>query len=199
MLKLILGLACCFATAEVRAGEILIEENQIGFCAVDGQVLTSVEGYTGSGYADTDIGPDHSGSWSVSAASAGVHALVWRYGNGGGDLGYRPGRLVLNGEVARESLSFPHTGDWTNWMETDTVWVELAEGYNSIRLEALSASGLGNIDYLKVAGADIAPASCVPIYVLEVGQNDPRGIWPNIPIPLIRSRTYIFLFPQRSA
>ena len=50
MLKLILGLACCFATAEVRAGEILIEENQIGFCAVDGQVLTSVEGYTGSGY-----------------------------------------------------------------------------------------------------------------------------------------------------
>ena len=102
-----------------------------------------------------------------------MHALIWRYGNGGGDLGDRPGRLVLNGEVARESLSFPHTGDWTNWMETDTVWVELAEGYNSIRLEAFSASGLGNIEYLKVAGADIAFASCVPIYVLEVGHDDP--------------------------
>jgi len=152
------------------AEEIVIEEDAVGFCSVDGSVMTSVEGYTGSGYADTDIGLGYSVSWSVFAAESGIGALVWRYGNGG-SISQRPSRLVINGATARDSVFFPHTGKWTSWQESDTLWVELAAGYNSIRLEALASSGTVNIDYLKVIGAGIEPVVCVPSYVLSVGQN----------------------------
>ena len=56
-----------------------------------------MEGFTGSGYADTGIGADYSASWSVSAPAVGQYALVWRYGNGGVDGTDRPARVVLNG------------------------------------------------------------------------------------------------------
>lgn len=171
----ILGLACCLVAVASWAGEITIQEGEIGFCGVDGEVLARVEGCTGSGYADTDIGPDYSTSWSVNAPAAGEYPLVWRYGNGGGDGTDRPARVVLNGTVALEHFSFPHSGDWTNWTESDTLRLELAAGYNSIRLEALSGSGLGNIDYLKVNGEDVAPVQCVPTYVLSAAANDPLG------------------------
>ena len=140
---------------------------EFGFCGFEGEVLDRVEGFTGSGYDDTDIGLDYSVSWSVSAPAAGQYALVWRYGNGGGDGTDRPARVVLNGRVAREQFSFSDTGDWTNWTESDTLRLALAAGYNSIRLEALSISGLGNIDYLKVDGEGIAAVECVPTYVLR--------------------------------
>ncbi len=170
--------ACAFiggmAAAQAAAEEVVIEEGATGFCAVDGSIMTSVEGYTGSGYADTDIGAGYSVSWSVQAGQSGPAALVWRYGNGG-DIRQRAARLVINGTTARDSVLFPHTGKWTNWRERDTLWVELASGYNSIRLEALEPSGLVNIDYLKVVGAGVEVVACVPSYVLTVVSNDERG------------------------
>ncbi len=164
----------CLCISHAAAEEIIIQEDAVGFCSVDGSVMTSVEGYTGTGYADTDIGLGYSVSWSVFAAEAGTGALVWNYGNGG-NLSERPGRLVINGATARDSVIFPHTSKWTNWRDLDTVWVELDAGYNSIRLEALESSGLVNIDYLKVIGPGVMPVECVPSYVLSVGQNDERG------------------------
>ena len=169
-----LGLLSSLFTVQLSAMEIIIEERETGFCAVDGEVLSSVEGYTGKGYADTDIAAKNSVSWSVNAEEAGTVGLIWRYGNGGGDRGDRPGRLVINGG-ALGSVSFPHTGTWSNWTQSDTTWVELDLGYNSIRLEALSASGLGNIDYLKVFGKGLSPSPCQPIYVLKIGQSHPLG------------------------
>ena len=85
------------------AEEIVIEEDAVGFCSVDGSVMTSVEGYTGSGYADTDIGLGYSVSWSVFATESGTGALVWRYANGG-SISLRPGRLVVSGATARDSV-----------------------------------------------------------------------------------------------
>ncbi len=177
-LRLLMRLACVYfggvVAGPARAEEIVIEENTAGFCAVDGSIMTSVEGYTGSGYADTDIGLGYSVSWSVQAVQSGPSALVWRYGNGG-NISQRAARLVINGTTARDSVLFPHTGKWTNWREHDTLWVELASGYNSIRLEALEPSGLVNIDYLKIVGTGVEPVACVPTYVLSVGANDGRG------------------------
>ena len=169
------GLACSLLAVACWGQEITIQEGEVGFCGVDGEVLDRVEGFTGSGYADTDIGLDYSASWSVSAPAAAQYALVWRYGNGGGDGTDRPARVVLNGTVAREQFSFPHTGDWTNWTESDTLRLALAAGYNSIRLEARSSSGLGNIDYVKVDGEAIAAVECVPTYVLSAAASDPIG------------------------
>lgn len=166
-LLLIISLAAFQAVAQ----EFIIQENELGFCSVDGTIMTSVAGYTGDGYADTDRGIGKSISWAIAAETAGPCSLSWRYGNGGGS-GDRPARVLINGATAIESFSFQHTGEWTNWTDSDTVVVDLNAGVNTIRLEAHSVDGLGNYDYLTVIGEGFSPADCMPDYTLLVSQND---------------------------
>jgi hypothetical protein len=54
------------------AQELIIQENELGFCNVDGNIMTSVQGYTGSGYADTDFGVGKSISWQINVPIAGI-------------------------------------------------------------------------------------------------------------------------------
>lgn len=158
----------------LTAQELIIQENETGFCAVDGTIQTSVSGYTGDGYADTDRGVGKSISWAVNAEQAGTYGITWRYGNGGGS-GDRPATLLLNGVVALARVNFPHTGTWTNWTESDTTFVELATGNTTIRIEAHSEDGLGNYDYVTFIGEGLSAAECIPSYILMVGQNDAAG------------------------
>jgi hypothetical protein len=48
----------------------------------------------------------------------------------------------------------------TTYIETSPVDVNLTAGIKDIRLEATTADGLGNIDYMKVTGTDPQAASC---------------------------------------
>lgn len=173
MRLILIGLCTIFFTlASLDAQVLIIQENEMGFCAVDGQIMTSVPGYTGAGYADTDRGVGKSISWSIDAADAGTYTLLWRYANGGGS-GDRPARMLLNGSTYLDTLNFPHTGEWTNWTESDSLKVDLVAGTNQIRLEAYSQDGLGNYDYFKVVGEGISPADCVPSYTVEVASSNP--------------------------
>jgi pectate lyase len=80
--------------------------------------------------------------------------LAWRYAS----TTDRPASMIVNGtEVG--SLDFPTTGDWSSW-GTATTTADLADGENSIRLEALSSSGLANIDSLTVTGIGATPGTC---------------------------------------
>ncbi|MGC9364019.1 MAG: InlB B-repeat-containing protein [Fidelibacterota bacterium] len=152
------------------AQELMIQENEPGFCAIDGSIETSVTGYTGDGYADTERGVGKSITWSVNAASAGIYSIKWRYANGGGS-GDRPVRLLINHETALDTVNFPHTGEWTNWTISDSVEVELIKGKNQVRIEAYNPDGTANYDYVVFSGPDLSPADCVPSYILTVGQN----------------------------
>ncbi|MBI5474656.1 MAG: hypothetical protein HY961_20145 [Ignavibacteriae bacterium] len=154
----------------VHAQEIIIQENEMGFCSVDGVIATSVAGYTGSGYADSDPGVGKSISWQFTVPAQGTYALMWRYGLGG-NPGDRNARLLLNGNLTIDTVRFPHTGAWTNWTLSIPVNVTLAPGSYKLRIEAYSASGLANVDYVKVIGA-AAPDSCTPSYVLTVAANN---------------------------
>jgi len=154
--------------------EIIIQEYETGFCSVDGSIQTSVRGYTGDGYADTDRGIGKSVSWSVYITKAGTYYLKWRYGNGGGS-GDRPAKLLINLQIAIDTVNFAHTGTWDNWTISDSVSVTLTEGYNNIRLEAYSQDGLANIDYISISGEDVQPIDCVNIYTLKVSQNIEEG------------------------
>jgi pectate lyase len=128
-----ISLAVILNAIPLMAQPFVIQENEIGFCNVDGAVLTDVSGYTGSGYADTDRGEGKSINWSVRAGTSGPCTLRWRYANGGGS-GDRPARILINGITAIDSFNFPHTGSWTNWVESDSAYVNLETGYNMIRL-----------------------------------------------------------------
>ncbi|MCF7805086.1 MAG: T9SS type A sorting domain-containing protein [Candidatus Marinimicrobia bacterium] len=167
-----------FITAGLNAEEIIIQENETGFCNVDGTIVLKednpgdpiAEGATGDGYADTGFGVDVSISWSVYAEVAGTYTLLWRYAVGG-DAGDRPGELLINGASYLETVNFPHTSEWYDWTVSDSLEVELEAGTNKIRLEAHKENGLGNYDYLKVVGDGISASECTPSYTVSVGQN----------------------------
>ena len=63
----------------------------------------------------------------------------------------RPGKLLINGTPSISSIDFPATASFTTWEEL-SVNIPLSAGQNTIRLEATTANGLANIDYLKVSG-----------------------------------------------
>ncbi|MBN2715379.1 MAG: hypothetical protein JXX14_05960, partial [Deltaproteobacteria bacterium] len=138
--------------------DLLIQENTVGFCNVDGAVYNDQSGYTGDGFANTDNALGNGIEWSV-ASPAGqntVATLTFRYANGG--AANRPANLIVNG-TSQGSVSFPVTGGWTNWTTVQTSAV-LTEEINSILLEATAADGLGNVDWLTVSGPGLTTGDC---------------------------------------
>jgi pectate lyase len=154
--------------------EVIIQENEIGFCFVDGIIESTVPGYEGTGYANPDAGVGVSMAWNVIAESADTYHLRWRYALGG-NPGDRPARLLINGVEAIETINFAHTTDWDNWVLTDSVAVNFDAGSNNIRIEAYSESGLANYDYLCVLGEGITASECNNFYTLSIDQNFEEG------------------------
>ena len=163
--------------APVEPG-LIIQEDQPGFAAVDGKVYprqgsTSVTGYTGTGFADGDPGVGKAIAWSGKAEAAGTYRLVWRYAFGGLATNTRDAKLAVNGVTAADSVVFAYTTDWNMWQETPALEVQLAAGSNFIQLAALGASGLANIDYLKIVGDGLTPDN--PSFSLTVASGDPAA------------------------
>jgi hypothetical protein len=139
------------------AGNIIIQEDTTGFCGVDGLVESEWANYTGAGYANTDNALGNGINWKISVPSDGNYTFVWRYALVTGD---RTAKLIVNGNIVVPSISFPASGAVTTYIETSPVDVNLTAGIKDIRLEATTADGLGNIDYMKVTGTDPQAASC---------------------------------------
>lgn len=159
----------------ITAQELIIQENELGFCAIDGQILTSVQGYTGDGYADTDYGVGKSITWQINVPDSGTYVIRWRYGNGG-TVEDRNATLLINGVVAKDTIYFPHTGTWTNWTMSDSLFLDLAAGDNKVRIEAQLPSGLGNYDYMSVLGEGVTGSQCTPSYIISsLNTNIPDG------------------------
>ncbi|HMJ57066.1 MAG TPA: CBM35 domain-containing protein [Polyangiaceae bacterium] len=168
-------------TSEVappEPGVTVLQEDELGFCAVDGKVLpregsTTITGFSGPGFADGDPGIGASISWSVKADASGKYAFIWRYAFGGLEANLRDARLLVNGVVVAESVAFAYTNTWNDWQETPPLSIDLAAGANFIRMEALYPSGLANLDYLKILGEGIRPDT--PHFSLKVSAHPPAG------------------------
>ena len=135
---------------------ITLDENQAGFCDVDGWIESIHAGFIGDGYANTNNIIGSSIVWSIDAPTAGEYVLQWRYANA---VGSRSGN-VLNGGMVMSNISFPPTGAWSNWQLSDQVILNLFEGQNSITLRATTTNGLPNIDYLQVTGLAPVAGGC---------------------------------------
>jgi pectate lyase len=161
--------------------ELIIQEDTLGFCAIDGKVYprdgsTSITGYTGTGFADSDLGAGKGISWSVKSERAGLAKIVWRYAFGGAATNLRDGRLTVNGAVVADPVVFPYTGtstdtSWNNWVESAPLAIPLVAGANYIRLEGIHEGGLANIDWVKLIGDGITADN--PSFTLSVTPNDP--------------------------
>jgi hypothetical protein len=139
------------------AGNIIIQENTTGFCSVNGAIESEWAGYTGAGYANTTNASGNGINYKISIPSDGNYTFVWRYSLVTGD---RIAKLNVNGTTVIPSISFPASGANTTYILTTPVDVNLTAGLKDIRLEATTADGLGNIDYMKITGNNPAAASC---------------------------------------
>jgi hypothetical protein len=162
---------------------LTIEENTNGFCSIDGSVLSSNSGYTGTGYADTNSATGAGVSWSVNIPSAGTYTLKWRYASASD----RPANLKVDGTVVASNVAFASTGSWTTWVTTGTTSVSLAAGTRVIRLEATTSAGLGNIDNMTITGVSPTAVACSGVKSattdnVPIMEESSMSLWPN---PLI--------------
>lgn len=117
------------------------------------QIDAAHSGFTGEGYVDTY---NEIGSYievDYDAPKAGLYNLGVRYVHGKADT--RPAELFVNGKVAKPSIPFTTTGEWTVWT-TITTPIELQAGRNVIRIVALGAQGLVNIDHFSFFPEEIS-------------------------------------------
>lgn len=134
--------------------EVVIQENEEGFCNVDGVIDNNNLGYTGDGFANTANELSNAVTWQITS-DAGSHTFNWRHATSNSN---RPATLKVNG-TSMGTVTFDNTNSWTNW-ETTSFTVDLSSGTKTITLEALTSRGLGNIDYMAINGPNVSTADC---------------------------------------
>uniref|UniRef100_UPI003563C30E T9SS type A sorting domain-containing protein n=1 Tax=Mariniflexile sp. TaxID=1979402 RepID=UPI003563C30E len=159
-------------------------------------------GFTGSGFANTANATGQGVEWKIGG-SAGNYTFNWRYAS----TSNRPGNLIVNGSVVASNIAFNSTGIWTSWTTVSTT-VNLPLGVKTVRLEATTSSGLGNIDYMEVTGPDAVELSCASSgkmaggkEVLSIEQNLENtkvSIYPNpssskiaVVLPISKFNNYV--------
>ena len=121
--------------------ELQAEDHDFTLAAIE----TEHEGYTGTGYVNTD---NYVGAWlrvHQAIPEAADYLVTVRYANGSSN---RAARVLLNSSEVLP-VNFTSTGAWTNWQEVGFV-LTLPIDDVSIELEALGSGGLPNIDKLTI-------------------------------------------------
>lgn len=120
-----------------------------------GSVDSNNEGFTGTGFVNTD---NNAGEWwegSVNVATTGTYNVRFRYANGSTD---RPMSLDVNSTEQISNLSFPNTGTWTTWGYAQFS-LNLNAGSNTLRFTALGGSGAANLDRIDVCSGEALSVS----------------------------------------
>lgn len=177
-----------------------IQENETGFCSVEGSVDSNNAGFSGAGFANTTNASSAGINWNVTFTDAGTHTITFRYANGG--TTDRTGQLFINGSSVASSISMPASGSWTTWTDV-SVSVSVSAGTQTVRLQANTSEGLANVDYLQITGPGTPQAAiCSTTTALRIDQaftesketietidwiaypNPTKGHWLEIQMPL---------------
>ncbi len=135
-----------------------IQENETGFDSYDGFIESNHIGHSGDGFVNTPNAIGEGINWQVCILDADDYTFSWRYANGVSTD--RTASVLVDGAVVASNVSFPSTGDWIYWNDTQELTVSLSAGVHLIRLEATGTSGLANIDYFSVTGTSLQPGQC---------------------------------------
>jgi hypothetical protein len=164
--------------SEMTGVTLTLQENEDGFCSVDGSVDDDNSGFTGDGFANTDNASGEGITWSVNIPADGTYSLVWQYAHGKSED--RTAQLMQDGTTIVSNISMSPTGSWTTWTETASIDVNLTAGNKLLRLEATSSGGLANIDYMKITGDGISPVACLGLKSASLVKNTTNvNIYPN--------------------
>lgn len=136
---------------------LVIQENQSGFSAVTGTIETANSGYTGTGYADSTDAAGTGIDWVLNFDSSKVKAFTFRYASTVAGTA----NLVVNGTTLVSNIPFPSTSSLSSW-DYATVYAYVPAGTTKVRLEAISGTGLPNIDSLEVVGGAVWVAGSTP-------------------------------------
>jgi hypothetical protein len=129
---------------------LVIQENQSGFSAVNGTIDNANSGYTGTGYANTTDAAGAGIDWALNFDSSTVKAFTFRYASTVSGTA----NLVVNGTTLVSNIPFPSTGSLSSW-DYATVYAHVPVGTSKVRLEAVSSTGLPNIDSMEVIGGSV--------------------------------------------
>jgi len=153
-----------------------LQENETGFCSVEGTIDNNHPGYTGDGFANSNNAVGTGINWKVNVPVAGTCTLTWRFANGSGS---RAGKLLVNNQEIIPVINMTGTGSWTTWSAI-SVMADLPAGEVELRLEATGSDGLANIDYLEISGIETVPVHCAPTNIqLTKTANDIYQVYPN--------------------
>lgn len=116
-----------------------------------GTVDTEHEGFTGSGFLNTQNKILTGIDWKVPANGHGWYELTVRYAH---QISDRPQAIYVNDKLAVESVPFLKTGSFEHWQEQSFL-VTLDNGINNVRMESLTAGGAPNIDRMIVKPLEV--------------------------------------------
>lgn len=136
---------------------LVIQENQSGFADVDGTISSANSGYTGTGFADTNDATGAGINWVLNSDSSTVKSFTFRYAS----TVAGSANLLVDGFTVVSNIPFPSTGSLSSW-EYATVYAYVPTATTKVRLEAISSSGLPNVDSLEVAGGSVWVAGNPP-------------------------------------
>ncbi|KAJ9442378.1 Alpha-L-arabinofuranosidase C [Diplonema papillatum] len=131
---------------DCEAPTIIIQEDEAGFCGVDGETVHGSVG-TGAGYTNLDNTINSGIYYSVFAYAETTANVSFHYANGDTSANpNREGELAVGDEVY--SFIMTPTGSWTTWRMVTINNVRLPPGVNRVTALSKSAAGLGHVDYL---------------------------------------------------
>ena len=149
------------AVSSAAPNTITIEEDQAGFCGVNGVIDTKHAGYKGSGFIDTVNEAGATIEWQVNASELAEYSITIRYALAEGAS--RGGTLVANGNAGvMAGFDLAPTGAWTKWAE-ETRAITLNAGSNRLVMTADTAAGFSNIDSISISGPAVAPEACAAL------------------------------------
>lgn len=137
-------------------GALISEEGQSGLCSYDGDIESEHNGFSGSGYINTENAEGAAIVWQISADGPTSVSLGWHYANGGDT---RSAALYINNQLETNGLSFSGGTAWDDWRLLETT-VSLQEGANTLSLRAMDDGGLPNVDRLELEGVGIVVGDC---------------------------------------
>lgn len=146
------------SSSQATQDDIVIQENETGFCRALGAVETEHSGFTGDGFVNSSNEEGAYIEWQVEASESHFSQVEIRFANGG-DRSRAANLKVI--EPGEEPFRFEFaTGSWTDW-QTIVLYPTFYEGINTLRLTSDSIDGLPNIDSITLPGQYLMAVDCV--------------------------------------